>query len=77
MINAIIFGGIVIATLIFMNSIEKPVYVQTPQPGAVIFDPAPATGSDTYLGSITGTPGTYWNISTQPPPSGMVVMSSK
>jgi len=55
-------------------TLEKPRYVQLSAPGAVIFEPAPSTGSATFLGSITGVPGMYWNYATNVSkiPTGMV-----
>lgn len=44
--------------------IDKPKTVVLSSPGAVIFQPAPSTGSNTFLGSITGAPGDYWNLVT-------------
>lgn len=80
MIQTILFSVIVVGMVAAIIWVEKPVYVEGPQPGAVVFDPAPATGSDTYLGSITGTPGAYWDYATSPSriPGGMVsTMSMK
>jgi hypothetical protein len=67
-------GIILIGAGFAIKKAMAPNIVQLSPPGAVIFNPAPSTGSSTFLGSITGTPGQYWNVSntTNPIPSNFV-----
>lgn len=58
--------GLVGAAGALMKWYVSPVKVEISPPGAVIFNPAPSTGSSTFLGDITGDPtNKYWNITTQ------------
>lgn len=58
--------GLVGAAGALMKWYVSPVKVEISPPGAVIFNPAPSTGSSTFLGDITGDPANkYWNITTQ------------
>jgi hypothetical protein len=71
--------GLVVITGALMKWYVSPVKVEVSPPGAVIFNPAPSTGSATFLGDITGDPvNNFWNISTQLAdiPSGFVQASS-
>jgi hypothetical protein len=63
MIQYAFLGVIIIGAGFAIKNAMKPNIVQLSPPGAVIFNPAPSTGSATFLGSITGTPGQYWNVS--------------
>lgn len=58
-------GVILFASAYLIERSTKPNVVVLPPIGPVIFNPAPATGSNTFLGSITGIPGMYWNITNQ------------
>jgi hypothetical protein len=58
-------GAAILGTGMLIKYFQKPQIVELSPPGAVIFNPAPSTGSDTYLGDITGVPGMFWNITTQ------------
>jgi hypothetical protein len=74
MIQYAFLGVVLVGAGFAIRNATKPVTVQLSPPGAVIFNPAPSTGSSTFLGSITGTPGQYWDISntTNPIPSSFV-----
>lgn len=65
MFPLIILGGVFVWASYMLNKSTKPQVVVLPAVGPVIFNPAPPTGSNTFLGSITGIPGMYWNVSTQ------------
>lgn len=58
--------GLVIAAGAIMKWSVSPQKIELTPPGAVIFNPAPSTGSATFLGDITGDPvNNFWNITTQ------------
>jgi hypothetical protein len=72
-------GMLVVAAGVLMKWYLAPVQVQVTPPGAVIFNPAPSTGSATFLGDITGNPvNNYWNVTTQISdiPSGFITSQS-
>jgi hypothetical protein len=59
-------GILVVAAGVLMKWYVSPQKIVVTPPGAVIFNPAPSTGSVTFLGDITGNPANnYWNITTQ------------
>lgn len=60
-----ILGVVLLVAAYRINQSTKPNIVVLPPVGPVIFNPAPPTGSNTFLGSITGIPGMYWNITNQ------------
>lgn len=78
MIQWAIIGSAILGTGILIKYFQDPKVIELTPPGAVIFNPAPATGSDTFLGDITGIPGMYWNITTQKSdiPSGFINTST-
>jgi hypothetical protein len=61
----IILGGVLTWASYRITQSTKPNVVVLPPVGPVIFNPAPPTGSNTFLGSITGIPGMYWNVTNQ------------
>lgn len=66
MIQWILAGGLVLGAAALMKWYVSPQKVVVSPPGAVIFNPAPSTGSATFLGDITGNPANnYWNITSQ------------
>lgn len=66
MFQWILAGGLILGAGALMKWYVSPVKVEVSPPGAVIFNPAPSTGSSTFLGDITGDPvNKYWNITTQ------------
>jgi hypothetical protein len=58
-------GLIMLGAAYVLKGTTKPNVVVLPPVGPVIFNPAPPTGSNTFLGSITGIPGMYWNVTNQ------------
>jgi hypothetical protein len=72
-------GILIVAAGVLMKWYVSPVTVELTPPGAVIFNPAPSTGSATFLGDITGNPtNNYWNVTTQVNdiPSGFITAQS-
>jgi hypothetical protein len=72
-------GILIVSAGILMKWYVSPKQIEITPPGAVIFNPAPSTGSSTFLGDITGDPvNNYWNITTQinDIPSGFVTAQS-
>jgi hypothetical protein len=61
----VFLGIILIGASYLVKRSQEPNVVVLPPVGPVIFNPAPPTGSNTFLGSITGIPGMYWNITNQ------------
>lgn len=77
--NWIFVGAVVVGGIVLIQWWAKPQVVQLSPPGAVVFNPAPPTGSATFLGDITGDPNNdYWNITTQKSdiPSGFQAVST-
>lgn len=65
MIQWALVGSAILGTGILIKYFQNPKIVELSPPGDVIFNPAPSTGSATFLGDITGQPGMYWNVTSQ------------